>query len=459
MAGAAAFFDLDRTLLLGASGPIISAGLRAGGLVGPDRLGLERMLFATFDLVGETLPSIALTRLGARATRGWSRAAVQAVGAAVASDLVAAVQPYALQALRSHRNEGRRLVLATTTPFDLVEAMASELGFEAVLATRYGVDGAGRYTGSIDGEFVWSQGKARSAEVWARANQVDLADSYAYSDSVFDMPLLSMVGHPVAVNPDPRLLVLATARRWPTVWFNAPPGVPKPRGIEPQSVVARLARPGLFPWMRVEIEGAERLEGRAGLVLAANHRSYLDPLLVGLLGARAGRPVRFLAKKEVTDAPVVGSIVRSLGVIRVDRGTGSDEPLVAAAAALEAGELVALFPQGTIPRGPDFFRPELHGRYGAVRLALASGQALVPVGIWGSERAWPRSSRYPYILNLADPPQILIRVGQPYRPEPGCDPAGATADLMARIVNLLPPEAGQGRQPTDQELALTYPPG
>ncbi len=456
MAGAAAFFDLDRTLLLGASGPIITAGLRARGLIGPDRLGLERLLFGTFHLVGETLPSIAITRLGVRATRGWSQAEARAVGEEVAPRLVAAVEPFAHHALQTHRDQGRRVVLATTTPYDLVAPMAAELGFDAVLATRYRVDGAGCYTGSIDGEFVWSRGKARSVEVWARANHVDLADSWAYSDSVFDVPLLSRVGQPVAVNPDARLLVVATTRRWPIVWFNAPPGVPKPVGVEPQAVLTRLARPELFPWMRVRIEGLEHLPAAGGAVLAANHRSYLDPLLVGLLAGRARRPVRFLAKKEVTDAPVVGPVVRALGVIRVDRGSGSEQPLMEAAAALQAGELIAVFPQATIPRGPAFFEPVLRGRPGAARLAASSGCPVVPVGIWGSERAWPRSSRYPYVLNLADPPEITVRVGDPWHPS-GNDPAAETAELMGRIADLLPPEARERRTPTNWELALTYP--
>ncbi len=467
MAGAAAFFDLDRTLLLGASGPVISAGLRAGGLLGSDRFGragagvqagLERVLFGTFDLVGETLPSIAITRLGVRATRGWQRAEVQAVGEAVADELVAGVQPFAHQALQSHQSHDRRIVLATTTPYDLIEPTARRLGFDAVLATRYKTDGNGRYTGSIDGEFVWSKGKARSVEVWARANHVDLADSYAYSDSIYDVPLLRSVGHPVAVNPDPRLLVYASGRRWPTVWFNAPPGVPKPRGVEPQAVLTRLARPELFAWLRVELEGTEHLPVAGGAILTPNHRSYLDPLLLGFVGGRVGRPLRFMAKKEVTDAPVVGPVVRSLGVIRVDRGSGSADPLIQAESSLAAGELLVLFPQGTIPRGEAFFAPRLEGRPGAVRLAESSGAPLVPVGIWGSEQAWPRSSRYPYLLNVADPPRITVRVGEPYHPATE-DPVAATVELMERIADLLPPEARSARTPTDRELALTFPPG
>src|SRR5690606_27759953 len=94
-------------------------------------------------------------------------------------------------------------------------------------------------------------------------------------------------------------------------------------------------------------------------IVVANHRSYFDPVALGLAFAKRGRPVRFLGKREVFDAPVVGPLARSLGGIPVDRASGSDEPLAEAAAALAAGELVAVLPQGTIPRGPAFFEPEL----------------------------------------------------------------------------------------------------
>ncbi|MGI9597756.1 MAG: HAD-IB family hydrolase, partial [Acidimicrobiales bacterium] len=83
---------------------------------------------------------------------------------------------------------------------------------------------------------------------------------------------------------------------------------------------------------------------------------------------------------------------------------------------------------------------------------------LIPVGMWGSEGAWPRSSRYPYVLNLADPPTIGIRVGEPLHPDGG-DVDAATRDLMARILALLPAEAAEAREPTAEELAKTQPPG
>lgn len=462
MAGSAAFFDLDRTLLLGASGPWITQALRDHEVLDPSPIPGERAAFAFFNLFGETLPSILLTKQGAKAAKGWSVQAVAKAASAVGPTLVEQVEPYALHAIAEHRAAGRQVVLATTTPYDLVRPFADLMGFDDVLATRYRIDPDGeRYDGTIDGEFVWSTGKARSVSVWATANSIELADSYAYSDSIFDVPMLSSVGFPVAVNPDPRLLIYASAKGWPKRWFNAPPGVPKPVGIEPQEIIARLARPELLPWVDIRIEGLDNLAGHPdghGLLLAANHRSYLDPLVVAYTAAQVSRPVRFLAKKEVTDARLTGVLAKSLGAIRVDRGSGSELPMIEAATALGAGELVAVFPQGTIPRGEDFFDPTLKGRYGAARLALETETPIIPVGIWGSEKAWPRSASMPYVLNLADRPTVTVSIGHPYMPS-SANLDTATDELMTTIASLLPPEARQPYRPTAKELALTYPPG
>ncbi|OWY59165.1 phospholipid biosynthesis protein, partial [cyanobacterium TDX16] len=184
----------------------------------------------------------------------------------------------------------------------------------------------------------------------------DLDASWAYSDSFYDIPLLSAVANPVAVNPDLRLQAVATFRRWPTLNLDAPPGVPKVLGIEPQQVLLPLARPEIFPYARFDIEGHENIPAKGPAIVCGNHRSYFDPLAVAVAVGKAHRPIRFLGKKEVFDAPVVGQIAKALGGIRVDRGTGSDEPLEEAARILSGGELVAIMPQGTIPRGYAFFK-------------------------------------------------------------------------------------------------------
>ena len=206
--GAGAFFDLDRTLLGGASGPVISAELRAAGVL-PDRtVPGEAFVFGLFNAIGETWPSMLLTRQAARASRGWPHAAVRAAGEAAAAVLIDQVQPYARILIDQHRADGRPVVMATTTPYDVVKPLADALGLDGVVATRYGEKGD-HYDGTIDGEFVWGRGKLRAVRDWADANGVDVGASWAYSDSFYDLPLLSASAHPVAVNADPRLAAVS----------------------------------------------------------------------------------------------------------------------------------------------------------------------------------------------------------------------------------------------------------
>lgn len=456
MAHSAAFFDLDRTLLRGASGPVISEALRQVGVLSDRSIPGENLVYRVFDAVGETLPAMALTRSAARFAAGWSRAAVREAGEIVADRLTSSVQPFGKLLIDEHREVGRPVVLATTSPYDLVAPLAKALGMDDVIATRYGeVDGA--YDGTVVGEFVWGPGKLAAVRKWADDHGVDLAVSFAYSDSVFDAPLLGAVGYPMVINPDPRMRVLSMLRRWPQRYLDVPSGVPKVGGWEPQRLLQGLVRPELLPFVRWDLVDVDKLPRSGPFILVSNHRSYMDPLAIGYLAGRVDRAVRFLAKKEVVDAPVVGPVVRAMGTIRVDRGTGSQAPLEAAAEALAGGEIVVILPQGTIPRGAEFFEPTLHGRPGAARLAAQTRVPVVPIGIWGTEKLWPRAARVPNLTNVTDPPTIRLRVGDPvelkYRSE-----KADTDRIMRAIEALLPAEARKRRKPTAAEIAEASPP-
>ena len=455
MGRGAAFFDMDRTLLRGASGPVISQALRSAGLVSSRNVPGERLLYAFFDLVGETLPAMALARGAAFLARGWDAEQVRAAGRAAAEELALDVTPYARPLIRDHQAHGRPVVLATTTPDHLVRPLAERLGFDDVVATRYGEKG-GSFTGQLEGEFVWAHGKRSAVASWARDHDVDLAESYAYSDSIYDLPLLTAVGHPCAVNPDPRLLAVATLARWPVLHLDAPPGVPKVLGVEPYDVLRQLLRPVAIPYARFRMEGVEHIPRKGSAIVVANHRSYFDPAALVLLAARAGRSLRFLGKKEVFEAPLLGQAMRTLGHIRVDRGSGSDAPLDAAAAALEAGELICILPQGTIPRGKAFFDPDLKGRPGAARLAARTGAPVVPVGLWGTEAVWPRSSKVPLVWNVVHPPEVQVRASSPV-PLDLDDPRADTEAIMQAIQRLLPEEARTPHEPTEAELRRATP--
>ncbi len=455
----AAFFDLDRTLLAGASGEVFSeamtrAGLSSGPLPG------EKFLFGLFHRIGETLPAMAIARQGASLAKGRSAGAVRAAAETVVEQLVAMVQPFAETAFAEHRAAGRPIVLATTTPYDLVKPFADALGFDDAVATKYAVSDDGTYTGGLDGPFVWSAGKLAAITTWAEEHGVDLAESWAYSDSFYDTPMLDAVGHPVVVNPDPRMVLMAAARRWPTMNLDVSPGVVKIPvvGLEVQEVALRLAHPAMYPYARFDFKNVDRIPDDGPCILVGNHRSYFDVAAMSLAIAKSGRPARFLGKKEVFDAPIVGQLAAAMGGIRVDRATGSDEPLQAAADALEGGEMVAMMPEGTIPRGPAFFEPKLRGRWGAARLAQMTGAPVVPVGLWGTEKVWPRSKRLPNVLNLNDPPTVRVKVGKPVELKYRSLDAD-TKRIMKAISEQLPADARQQHEPTREELLATFPPG
>ncbi|MCB0967972.1 MAG: HAD-IB family hydrolase [Ilumatobacter sp.] len=456
----AAFFDLDRTLLRGASGEVFSEAMKSAGLMSRSLPG-EKYVYQLFNTIGETLPSMALARQAVTFAKGRSRRSVQEAAESVAHQLVAMVQPFAAGVFAQHRDAGRPIVLATTTPYDLVKPFADLLGLDDVIATRYGVGPDGdTYDGTLAGPFVWSAGKLEAARAWAAKHDVDMSESWAYSDSVYDTPLLNAVGHPVVVNPDPRMTIMAAARRWPTLHLDVSPGVRKLPvvGLELQKLGMLFARPSLVPFADIHIEGTEHIPDEGPVILVGNHRSYLDPTMMAMVVAKTGRTIRFLGKKEVFDAPLVGTLATALGGIRVDRGTGSDEPLSAAADALAGGEMVGIMPQGTIPRGPAFFEPKLTGRWGAARLAALTKAPVIPVGLWGTEKVWPRSARVPDLLNVTDPPVVTATVGE----EVPLKYKSADADtkrIMKAITKLLPPEAREPYDPTPEELARTYPPG
>ena len=113
----------------------------------------------------------------------------------------------------------------------------------------------------------------------------------------------------------------------------------------------------------------------------------------------------------------------------------------------------------TIPRGELFFDPDLKGKWGAARLAAMTRAPVIPVGLWGTEKVWPRNARVPNVTNLAHPPNIRVRVGRPVELSYADDAQVDTDRIMAAIMALLPPESRERHEPTAEELARTLPPG
>jgi putative phosphoserine phosphatase/1-acylglycerol-3-phosphate O-acyltransferase len=452
-----AVFDLDSAVVGGSPLPAIANAVAAGD---PPRGELVRglqLLYRLADVATGPFLVGAAVRAAIRTTAGWDQSSLRAIGGRAGGALESAVPAYARLELDDHREAGRRLVCTTVLPTDIAEPIADRLGFDAVIATRIG-HAEGRLDGTLDGSVVWGRGKLRAVRAWAAANDAVLRRSYAYAGRIHDAALLAEVRHPWVIDPDPRLAALAWLRGWPTRSFKVPAGVLTIAGREVQDITRPTSRPELMrPIARFEFCDLEHIPASGPAIVCANHRSYFDSSAVTLAISRAGRNARFLGKKEVFDAPVIGALARWVGGIRVDRGTGSDEPLLAAARALRGGEVIMLMPQGTIPRGPAFFEPELKGRWGAARLAAMTRAPVIPLGLWGTENVWPRSARLPHLRPI-DPPLVTVRAGPPvelfYE-----DPDEDTKRIMSAIVDLLPPEAHERHEPAPEELARTYPPG
>ena len=137
--------------------------------------------------------------------------------------------------------------------------------------------------------------------------------------------------------------------------------------------------------LKFDFQGEENIPRDGGSIRAINHIGYLDFALTGTAALPAGRYVRFMAKKEIFNNKLAGPLMRGMHHISVDRSSGSAS-FVAALRALKAGEIIGIFPEGTI--SVSFEIKEL--KSGAVRLAMGAGVPIVPTIVWGSQRIWTK---------------------------------------------------------------------
>ena len=218
----AAFFDLDKTIIAKSSTLAFSRSFYAGGLI--SRGSVLRSAYAQFVyLVGgadhdqmEKMREF-LSRLSA----GWD---VQTVRDIVADTLHHIVDPLvydeAVSLIEEHQLAGRDVVIVSASGAEVVEPIGEMLGADGVIATRMEI-ADGKYTGAIE-YYAYAENKATAIEELAREKGYDLSRSYAYSDSVTDVHMLEIVGHPYAVNPDKELRKVAASRGWPVLWFTRP---------------------------------------------------------------------------------------------------------------------------------------------------------------------------------------------------------------------------------------------
>lgn len=219
----AAFFDLDKTVIARASIVAFGGPLRRRGLVNRRtvaRAVLGQLLFLWFGADEQKMHKIRESMLEVAA--GWDRHEVRAI---VEETLTEVIEPLiyaeAQSLISMHRAKGDRIWLVSSAPEEIVEPLAAMLGVDGAIASRAEVDEVGRYTGHLS-FYAQGEGKAVAIRELAESLHLDLEGSSAYSDSATDIPMLEVVGHPVAVNPDRALAREAKARGWEVVTFQNP---------------------------------------------------------------------------------------------------------------------------------------------------------------------------------------------------------------------------------------------
>ncbi len=261
----AAFFDLDKTVIARAAMVAFGRPLYREGLI--SRYTLVRALYAQLVYLHLGASEHKLARVKESVlvlTKGWDQAQVhRIVREALETIMGPIVYREAQDLIDQHRAAGRRVVIVSATPEEVVVPLGRYLGVDDVIASRPRIDSEGRYTGELV-THAYGPHKAEAIAALADREGIDLSASFAYSDSCTDVPMLEAVGHPVAVNPDRQLLKLARERGWEVRRFA------RPVGLRPGSARPVGARPGL--------------SNRPGL---ANHPAALARVAVGVAGAGA----------------------------------------------------------------------------------------------------------------------------------------------------------------------------
>jgi len=197
-----------------------------------------------------------------------------------------------------------------------------------------------------------------------------------------------------------------------------------------------ILKPWLASWFRWTIEGIEHIPRRGAALVAFNHIAFLDPLASAYVIDKAKRIPRFLAKHELFEDKKIAWVLRGSKQIPVRRGT-ADAPMALDAAldAISRGEIIVIFPEGTITDDPDLHPME--GKTGIARLAIESGAPVIPAALWGTANIWPKG----YAKRWRPRQDICVRVGAPMsfsaRRNDADEWNRVTGEIMDRISLLL----------------------
>jgi HAD superfamily hydrolase (TIGR01490 family) len=218
---AAAFFDLDRTLMEGSSAFQFGRAAYKRGFLSRRQLISDGWANLRFRLRGSTdADTHALRDRISGSLAGTRVRDMQRLGPDVLARVLPRVYPRMLELAYEHQDAGRRVYIFTAASQELAEMLAHVLTFDGGIGSQFSAVDDGVYTGQPTGLFIYGADKARAIKRLADAEGLDLTQSYAYSDSASDLPMLRAVGHPVAVNPDRELLAEARSEGWEVLRFD-----------------------------------------------------------------------------------------------------------------------------------------------------------------------------------------------------------------------------------------------
>lgn len=227
MVKAAAFFDIDRTLIDGQSGVLLGKHLVKKGEVKAGYF-ISRVLYYTFLYRIHRLNYEHLVTLGMKFFEGMKQEDVDALGKECFEKAVRGrIFKEAVGLVRHHKKQGRMCVIVSSAPKMVAEPVAEFFGMDDMLVTE-GIIKNGMITGEVKKPLCYAEGKRVLAEKFAKKHHIALEKSYFYSDSATDLPLFEAVGHPIAVNPERKLLSIAKKRRWKILHFKKHTNFPLP---------------------------------------------------------------------------------------------------------------------------------------------------------------------------------------------------------------------------------------
>ena len=217
----AAFFDLDKTLMAGSSGMVFARVANRKGFVPRRQLARWGMDHLRYRLRGSSdEQTSAVVEVAKRIFAEIPERDVERMGPEVLAGILPRIYPQMLDEVHRHQDEGRATFIVSAAGNDLVKTLAAVLGMEGGIGTAWEVGADGKFTGEMEGPFVYGKGKVEAMRRFAEKHDIDLTQSYAYSDSVSDLPMLRAVGHAVVVTPDGPLVEIARQEDWQVMRFE-----------------------------------------------------------------------------------------------------------------------------------------------------------------------------------------------------------------------------------------------